>query len=512
MKSNNPCILQNNGKEKASLLLDFGKELHGGLQITTWFSNNAGKNVRLRIRFGESAMEAMSELGGEKNATNDHAIRDQIVEIPFLGTTEVGNTGFRFVRIDLLDENCSIELKSLRAIFVYRDLDYKGSFTCSDTLLNKIWQTGAYTVHLNMQDYVWDGIKRDRLVWIGDLHPEVATIQTVFGSQDIVKESLDLIRDETPLPEWMNHFPSYSMWWVIIQHDYYLYNGDDHYLREQKDYLVGLLKQLASYVEPNGTHALPNPFLDWPSSENKQAVEAGIHALFLLTMKKGAKLCRILKEHETSKLCEKTVEKLQNYVPDPANNKQAAALLVLAGLLDSKKTNAEILSKDGARRISTFLGYYVLKARAEAGDINGCLDVIRQYWGGMLSLGATTFWEHFDISWLENAARIDEIPAEGKIDVHGEYGDYCYKGYRHSLCHGWASGPTAWLAEYVLGIKVLEPGCKVVQIIPTLGDLEWAEGTFPTPYGNIYVKHEKREDGTNQSTIQAPKEIQILQN
>ncbi|MFQ9800204.1 MAG: hypothetical protein ACLR23_16090 [Clostridia bacterium] len=32
----------------------------------------------------------------------------------------------------------------------------------------------------------------------------------------------------------------------------------------------------------------------------------------------------------------------------------------------------------------------------------------------MLSLGATTFWEDFDLRWLENAARIDELTPEEK--------------------------------------------------------------------------------------------------
>ena len=54
----------------------------------------------------------------------------------------------------------------------------------------------------------------------------------------------------------------------------------------------------------------------------------------------------------------------------------------------------------------------------------------REYWGGMLSLGATTFWEDFDIAWLKDAAPIDRFPDEGEIDVHGTYGRYCYKGYR----------------------------------------------------------------------------------
>ena len=37
-----------------------------------------------------------------------------------------------------------------------------------------------------MQDYLWDGIKRDRLVWIGDMHPETRTILAVFGDHEIV--------------------------------------------------------------------------------------------------------------------------------------------------------------------------------------------------------------------------------------------------------------------------------------------------------------------------------------
>jgi hypothetical protein len=99
--------------------------------------------------------------------------------------------------------------------------------------LNRIWETGAYTVQLNMQDYLWDGAKRDRLVWIGDMHPETMTICSVFGPQDIAPKSLDLIRDETPLPKWMNGISSYSMWWVLIQHSWYRYTGNAAYLLEQ---------------------------------------------------------------------------------------------------------------------------------------------------------------------------------------------------------------------------------------------------------------------------------------
>ncbi|AFH62540.1 alpha-L-rhamnosidase C-terminal domain-containing protein [Paenibacillus caseinilyticus] len=94
--------------------------------------------------------------------------------------------------------------------------------------------------------------------------------------------------------------------------------------------------------------------------------------------------------------------------------------------------------------------------------------------------------------------------------MHGSYGGYCYQGYRHSLCHGWASGPTAWLSEYVLGIRPLEPGCRTVRVAPQLGDLTWAEGTFPTPHGIVRVKHTKRPDGTVHSDIAAPEGVTVV--
>ena len=96
------------------------------------------------------------------------------------------------------------------------------------------------------------------------------------------------------------------------------------------------------------------------------------------------------------------------------------------------------------------------------------------------------------------------------MDIHAAYGQYCYSGYRHSLCHGWASGPTPWMSQYVLGVQVLEPGCRKVAIRPQLGDLQWVEGAYPTPYGNIWIRHEKNEDGSLRSAINAPHEVEIV--
>jgi len=497
------------GRPAPALLFDFGVELQGGLQLVMGMS--PGKEpVRFRVRLGESVTEAMSDIGGDRNATNDHAMRDFEIDAPWLGSVEVGNSGFRFARIDLLDADRTVFLKEVIAIASYRDIPYLGSFKCSDERLNRIWATGAYTVHLNMQHYLWDGIKRDRLVWIGDMHPETMTICAVFGPDPGVPASLDYARDTFPLPGWMNGISSYSMWWAIIHHEWYRRYGDLEYLRAQKEYMVPLLRQFMAKINDKNEEQLDgHRFLDWPSSENKPAIHAGLQSMMVMTMEAGAEMCRVLGEPELADECRQSAARLRRHVPDPNGSKQAAALMALSGLAPAEKMNREYLAVDGSQRMSTFYGYYILEAMAAAGNHQGAIDCIREYWGGMLDLGATTFWEDFDLDWTKNAGRIDEFTPEGKKDIHADFGNYCYKGLRHSLCHGWASGPTAWMSRHVLGVTIAEPGGKRIRIEPHLGDLGWAEGTFPTPHGVVKVRHEKRSDGSVATTFEAPEQVEV---
>lgn len=505
----NPFRFVSTETERPGILLDYGKEIHGGVKISMGIRENKNP-LKLRLRFGESVGEAMSDIGGKQNATNEHSLRDFLIEVPWLGSIEVGETGFRFLRIDVVEANEDAPLKSIDAAFVYRDIPYLGSFESNDERLNEIWMTGAYTVHLNMQNYLWDGIKRDRLVWVGDMHPEVMTINTVFGNHEIIRKSLDLARDQHPLPQWMNGISSYSMWWVLIHKNIYDYHGDLQYLREQEDYMVGLLDQLSTFIDKHNKEILDGTrFLDWPTSEIPEAVHAGLQSMMIMTFEAGSKIMGFYQRDELQTKYLKLAKKLRRHKPTGNKTKQAAALMALADLVDAKKINEEILIKGGVERMSTFYGYYILEAMAKAEDYQGALRVIREYWGGMLDLGATTFWEDFDILDTKNIGRIDEIVPKGKLDIHGDFGEYCYVGYRHSLCHGWASGPTSWLSQHVLGIALNDAG-ETVRIKPHLGDLEWAKGSFPTKYGLLKVSHTKNADGTIRTEIDAPQGLKVI--
>ena len=454
--------------------------------------------------FGESVSEALSTIG-LKNATNNHSLRDITVEVPFLSSSDIGKTGFRFVKIEAISDD--VEIKSVSAISIYKDVEYKGSFECDNEILNRVWKTGAYTVHLNMQDYLWDGIKRDRLVWIGDMHPETSIISAVFGSDDSVMKSLDLTRDETPVSEWMCGMPTYSIWWMKIHRDWYFQNGDFVYLEEQKEYIFGLLEKLFELINDDGTNNIENKFVDWSSCDTP-AAESGVHAMLHIAMTTGSELCEILGNEELSKECVRKLEKLKNYHPDYAGNKQMAGLLAYSGAEDADKIMA-FLKKEPLMGLSTFLGFYVLNTYAMAGDVDGALNIIENYWGRMFDFGATTFWEDFDVEWTKNAYGIDELPQKGKSDIHGDNGKFCYTGFRHSLCHGWSGGPTAFLSRYVLGVEVLEPGCRKVKVAPMLGKLKFVRGKYPTPYGEIEIEH-KRIGSEIVTTVKTPEGVEIV--
>ncbi len=452
------------------VVLDFGREMHGGVALLC--SVNAG---RVRIRFGESVSEVMGQ------PDQDHSIHDAVLALPRTGTLEYGQTGFRFVRIDAVD---APELLNVIAVTLELEPELLGSFESSDERLNKIWRTAVETVRLNMQNYIYDGIKRDRMVWMGDLHPEIKVILAAYGAHPIIPASLDFVRDHKPPSGFFNNISSYSLWWIIAQHDYHQVGGDLAYLKKQRESLLPLLRRFSEFIGPDGEECLPERrFLDWPTDGNPQAVHAGLQGLLAWAFRCGETLCIHLEELRTAALCRQSYLRLQTHIPDCAANKAAAAMLTLGAVAD----RSSIVLSNPFRGVSTFYGYYMLQAQPAP----NALELIRRYWGAMLDHGATTFWEDFDLSWVENAGRIDELPVSGKADLHADFGNHCYKGLRHSLCHGWAAGPAAYLSEKVLGIRFAAPGGKQVKIEPELCGLEYVRGTFPTPHGLIRVENHR---------------------
>ena len=272
-----------NKGEPAGVLLDFGRELHGGVQLG--MSPGGTPGARLRLRFGESVAEAMSSIGDGRHATNDHALRDFELPVPVFGSIEVGNTGFRFLRIDLVTGG-EAGFEFVRAVSLMRPMKAVGSFRSSDKRLDRVFDTAVRTVHLCCQEYLWDGIKRDRLVWMGDMHPETMTILNVFGAASILPESLDYMAAVTPPDRWMHRMPTYTLWWIRNLAEWYRYTGDAEYVRRHADYLEKTFDLVVSGMDGGEWRA--GNFLDWPTRQNEKAAWAGTQGLALATARETA--------------------------------------------------------------------------------------------------------------------------------------------------------------------------------------------------------------------------------
>ncbi len=505
--NDNLIRMKNEGGIKSYVILDFGKEICGGVRIVTAIVK--GLTTKIRLVFGESVSEAMSSIG-EKGATNHHSPRDFSAMISNMSALEFGRTGFRFVKIELDEDNAEVAFKSVIGLCSLPEEKLVGKIETDDESINKILETAVYTCTLNMQDgYFLDGIKRDRLVWSGDMYAEIKTALCSFGNTPHTKRSLDFVKATTPDGFWMNNIPSYDAWWVINVCEYYNYSGDSAYLTKNLNNMNAAIKELDACIDEDGTMdfgktgrklGLHKFFLDWPTDGTKDAV-TGTALLILYA-------ARIFKETAKDAACDETIcsinRKLQRYISEETSKKQIAAFQVLCGQPSDRLKR--LLEKGGASGFSTFMSYFILKALAASGS-DRTVEFIKEYYGGMLIRGATAFWEDFDVSWLDGSGRIDEIPAPDKKDMHADYGQFCYKGLRHSLCHGWSSGVVPFFIEEIVGLKILEPGFKKIAVRPKPGGLKYISAKIPTPYGVIEIKTD-----THGVDVRVPEGIEIIKN
>lgn len=486
---------------KTRIVFDFGKEIQGGVRLLTHYIENGSP---VRIRFGESFTESLAPLG-VKNATNDHSLRDFSVSLPQLSDGCYGQTGFRFVCLEF--GGGTYRLKNVYAKSVTEKREIAGSFRCNDERLNEIYSVAQRTLLLCLQGgMIWDGIKRDRLVWIGDLHPETLGVLYTTADAENVANCIDFGAEETSPTDWMNGHTAYSFWWILVLYDYHRFTGDNAKVGLYIDYLAKLIGNTNKLVSENGETDFPNYFLDWPTSGTADAA-IGCNALLKIAAEKGGELLRFFGKDDFA--AREIVRKLAS-----ANNaepvaKQAVAMNYLAGNED-KNAAAEKLAAGGAKGLSTFMSYYVLTAAKRCCGAETAVKMLKDYYGGMLDKGATSFWEDFDVEWIKDSGRIDDLPKDGQKDIHGDYGKFCYTGFRHSLCHGWSCGPIAFLTETVLGVHVSDGGKKIT-VEPSLCGLEFADGSIPTPYGKAEIRV-RRAGSETEVEITAPKEVEIVAN
>ena len=465
-KGNPVVTLRPRGKSGG--LYDFGREIFGYLKVQS--------KVKPRVSVGESTWEALDTLNTE--------LEQSLEMVPAVngGWQSKSPLAFRYVLADVKNVN------DIQCNAIFYPVTYRGAFACSDSVLTRIWMSSAYTLHLCMHDFLIDGVKRDRLPWAGDLAMSMMADAYTFGDAEIVRRSLTALGRAGIAKTDINGIIDYSLWWIIAQDHYQLYFGDPEHLkrewpriRETMDHLISRCDS-SGFVSPKNTWL----FIDWVDQEKWTALQI----LWWWAQQSGARLADRVGDTQTAGYWRELSESLKGKLTGTAWSitkkawmanpefpekitRHANFLAVISGLAKPDQLDgiSRVLSDDAVSPVGTpYMAGFENMAIARLGDIQYMIRRTKSDWGGMLSQGASTFWEAYDPN------------QEGK-EQYSFYG----RPYAKSLCHAWSAGPAAFLPAEILGLKPLEDGWKRFSVHPNTGTLQWVCATVPTHFGNIIL-------------------------
>ena len=489
---------------EGGILYDFGKETFGYLTL----KNLSGKGI-IDIYYGESPGEAkdkaycetLDKLQLEAGQVTDLAIRQTS---PLSGIeneyTLENSKAFRYVYIT---HEPGVQIGEVSMQYEYLPEEYRGTFRCNDEELNRIWEVGAYTMHLTTREFFIDGIKRDRWVWSGDAIQSYLMNYYLFFDSESVKRTIWLLRGKDPVTSHSNTIMDYTFYWFLSVYDYYLYSGDRQFVNQlyprmqtMMDYVLGRTNKNGMVEGMSGDWV----FVDWADGYLDKKGELSFEQVLFCRSLETMALCAGLVGDRTNqqkyeKLAATLKAKLEttfwnaskqalvhnsiNGVQSDAVTRYANMFSVFFNYLTPEKQQAikhSVLLNDSILKITTpYMRFYELEALCALGEQETVMQEMKAYWGGMLKEGATSFWEKYN-------------PKESGTQHLSMYG----RPYGKSLCHAWGASPIYLLGKYYLGVKPVKEGYKEFSITPVLGGLKWMEGSVPTPNGNIHIHMDRK--------------------
>jgi hypothetical protein len=165
-------------------IADFGRETFGF--VTLHGVKGSGK---ITVYYGESREEAMSD---EHCETYDPlTVTDKRGE----DMTMALSKAFRYVRVK---QATGVSIDSVSMRYEFADVKARGSFTCSDPEINRIYDVARYTFQLNTREFFIDGIKRDRWVWSGDAYQSYLMNYYSYFDNATVERTMLALRGKDP--------------------------------------------------------------------------------------------------------------------------------------------------------------------------------------------------------------------------------------------------------------------------------------------------------------------------
>ncbi len=396
-------------------------------------------------------------------------------------------------------------------------------FAASDPFWVKAHDVSAETLRLCLHEKIENCPWREQSICMYDARNQMLFGYYYWGNYSKAKAMLALfadgLRDDGFMPvtapgdknrNWS--IPYYTFHWFTALHEYTYYSGDLTVFAGYRDMIRGMLKKILSHKK-NGLYVPPEKglwnYCEAPLLEFRTDPPNAFHNLYLMeALQRLAQLFTLTGDRadadRLTALADDIAKKAPDYYYDAEKGAYADAVLAngkkdtfhghinalfLARGLVPKDRFGEILQQilDGRLPLPALNALlYLAQSVTEYGSDAERLAVhklLKSHYSKMLDAGTTTWWE---------------------VAIGTEYA-----GGGGSLCHGWSALPAWYEGAVILGVTPLEPGFKRFRVKPYAGDLTYAKGSVPTPYGRIHVEWRHLPDGTLDLKVESPGAIRV---
>lgn len=429
---------------------------------------------------------------------------------------------FRFIQLDIRtkDEPFTIEQ------FDYRETTYplevQTKINTSDDSLKGIWEISERTLKLCMHETYEDCPFYEQLQYAMDSRAQILYTYMISADNRLARKCMDDFKRSQRYDGLLNCsyptygpnvIPGFSIYYIMMVYDHMMFFGDEKLIK----YHIPTIDHILGYFERNlneqglvgkigGLNGVDRfwSFIDWTEQWDEttgvpRAILKGPitmeSLLYVMGLQHAAKLATYIGRAEVGEEYLDRAEKVQKainqfckgkdglYQDGPGIEDYSQHCQVFAILTDTIdiKEGADILAKvlddPSYTKCSVAMSFYLFRAVEKVGLYERTRD-LWDIWRRMIKNNLTTCVE----------------------DDLGERSD----------CHAWGSLILYEIPAVVLGVKPAEPGFSKVEISPTVGYLEFAEGEVITPKGVIKVSWKKnRENGKIELNYDAPERLEV---
>lgn len=485
---------------KVSLLLDQSYLTTAYPELTV----TGGAQSTIRLTYAEALFDRNGQKGNRNEIVDKHivGIFDEFLPdgTPGRRFTPLVWRTWRYLQLDIDTADQPLRLDNLRCWFSAFPFEERARFSSDDPSLTPIWEIGWRTARLDAHDTYMDTPYYERMQYIGDTRIQALISYTVAGDDRLARQAIQAFNDSR-VPDGLTRsrypssvtqmIPTFSLLWIGMLHDFWMYRGDDEFVRAQIAGTRTVMDWFLARQKPDGLVADITwwPFVDWgkdfgfgmppedvdggSSSITLQYIEALRYAAELeSTFGDQGRMQRYRKAESLAvaairKLCWNNSYGLIADTPAQKHYSQHANILgVWLDVIPKEKQEGvltKILSTSDAgfttsgpvpdmTRATYYFRFYLARALDHAGLGDRYLDLL-QPWRDMVALGLTT--------WAEQ-------PEPTRSDSHA-----------------WSAHPNFDFLTIVAGIRPKTPGFSSVTIEPHLGQLRNVVSAVPTPRGTI---------------------------